>query len=508
MDRKGSANPRGSVLVKFLMMALPSFRSDSGVRPCLFRGIYPGPPGGVVPVPVWVRRGAAALLLASTGACGSLVATPQVVPDSPRPMPSPRVEGPAPEPSSRGVAWESEVLPRPPAAPVDPIVDSPWTMAEGMEEDVRFWLESFQTREAELMRAGLTRMGRYREMVQEELSVRRLPESLAYLPIVESWYIPTAISWVGAGGLWQFMAPTARGMGLEVNRLMDERRDPYLATPLALDFLAELHGRFGSWFLALAAYNGGPGRLQRVLRRHAPGAEGHDGLFLEVRRNLPRETRNFVPRFLAAALIARDPAAYGFGDVLSDDPLVFDVVEVPDATSLDVVARAAGVGQQEVEALNPQLLRGFTPAGVETRIKLPAGSGPTFRDAYSRIPPDERVTFLEHYVASGETLTHIARDHGVSVGDLQAANPRIQPRRMQIGQRVVVPKSPSAREALRSGGTTSSAGGGYRVYRVRSGDTLSAIASRNGVSVRDLLSWNDLTWSSVIHPGDEVRIYR
>ncbi len=391
---------------------------------------------------------------------------------------------------------------------MDPILESPWATAQGMEEDVLFWLESFQTREAGLMREGLTRMGRYRGMVEDELAARRLPPSLAFLPIVESWYIPTAISWVGAGGLWQFMAPTARGMGLQVTRLVDERRDPFLATPLALDFLESLHQQFGSWFLALAAYNGGPGRVQRLLRRHAPGAEGHDGLFLDVREDLPRETRNFVPRFLAAALIARDPEAYGFGDVTPESPLAFDVVKVPDATSLDVVAQAAGVDQREVEALNPQLLRGFTPAGVATSLKLPSGVGPEFQENFARIPPDERVTFLEHYVRSGETLTHIARDYSVSVADLQAANPRISPRRMQIGQRVVVPKSPSARQALRVGSSGSSDGGEVRVYRVRAGDTLSAIAYRNGVSVRDLLRWNDLTWEAVIRPGDEVKIYR
>jgi membrane-bound lytic murein transglycosylase D len=376
-----------------------------------------------------------------------------------------------------------------------------------MEEDVRFWLESFQTREAELLRESLVRMGRYQGMVEEELAARRLPQSLAYLPIVESWYNPVAVSWVGAVGLWQFMNPTARGMGLRVNRLIDERRDPYLATPRALDFLGSLHDQFGSWFLALAAYNGGPGRMDRVLRRRAPGVDGHDGLFLEVRRDLPRETRNFVPRFLAVAIIARNPAAYGFGDVFPEGPLVFDEVEVPDATSLDVVGRAAGVEQRSVELLNPQLLRGLTPAGVSTRIRVPRGAGPVFADAYPLIPPEERVTFVEHVVASGETLSHIAQDYDVTVDDLRAANPRIQPRRMQIGQRVVVPKAPSARQALQTGAGTSAEEAELLLYRVRAGDTLSAIAARHRVRVGDLLRWNDLDLEAVIRPGDEVKIY-
>lgn len=419
-----------------------------------------------------------------------------VVPDPSPPLPRPEMEP------------GSLALPRPEAAPVDPILDSPWATAPGMREDVLYWMESFQTREADLFRESLRKMGLYREMVSRELAARRLPPSLLYLPIVESWYNPRAVSWVGAGGLWQFMAPTARGLGLRVNRLVDERRDPFKSTPLALDFLAELHEDFGSWFLALAAYNGGPGRLGRVLRRQGGTEGGHDGLFLEVRSDLPRETRNFVPRFLAAAIIARDPARYGFGDVAMEPALSFDEVEVPDATSLDVVARAAGVGQDAVEALNPHLLRGLTPAGLRTRLRVPPGSGPTFTAAYARIPAEERVTFLEHRVASGETLTHIARAYGVTVDDLRAANPRIQPRRMQIGQRVVVPKAPSARMALRGGGTlTGLSGNGESIlYRVRSGDTLSAIAARHQVRVGDLLRWNGLTLESVIHPGDQVKI--
>lgn len=398
-----------------------------------------------------------ALLLSG---CGSLIGVNPPPEVAPAPAPGPRVEFPSPLPPSTPRGQESgEGLGISVSAPADPILESPWALAEEMEEEVQRWIESFQTRESGLFLETLVRMGKYREMVDQELRARRLPPSLAYLPIVESWYIPTAVSWVGAAGLWQFMPSTARGFGLRVNPLVDERRDPFRSTPMALDFLAQLRERFGSWFLALAAYNGGPGRMDRILRRRGFGEDGHDGLFLEVRSGLPRETRDFVPRFLAAARIARDPAAYGFEISPADPALTFDEVEVPDATTLDVVARAAGVDLAAIESLNPQLLRGLTPGGVATRIRVPLGIGARFAERYAQIPPEERVTFLEHVVAQGETLSHIARYYSVSVDDLRAANPRIQPRLLQIGQRVVVPKAPSVRDGSRGrGGSGGGAG--------------------------------------------------
>lgn len=457
----------------------------------------------------------------SLTACGSVVGSPSAPepvppptqparnhPSQNRPRPEPRRPISSPSPKTNGTIVGSTSIAEPISA--DPILGSPWATTAEMDARVQAWIESFQTREKSLFRTTLARMGRYRDMVEAELKAEGLPASLAFLPIVESWYNPRAVSRVGAAGLWQFMPPTARGMGMNVDRLIDERRDPYRSTPLALDYLANMRKQFDSWFLALAAYNGGPGRLDRILRRSGRRDEPHDGLFLEVLDQLPRETRDFVPRFLAAARIGMNPAAYGFEDVVVEAPWQFDEVVVPDATSLDVVARAGQVEQSVLEELNPQLLRGLTPAGVPTSLRVPEGVGTRFSEAYAQIPAEERVTFLEHSVSSGETFTHIARKYGVSVADLQATNPRIQPRRMQIGQRVVVPKAPSVRSRLRGSGSGSGVTGSVVerevVYTVQSGDTLSAIAARHRVGVADLLRWNSLSRSSVIHPGDQVRI--
>jgi len=235
------------------------------------------------------------------------------------------------------------------------------------------------------------------------------------------------------------MAPVARGFGMQVDAMVDERRDPVRATPAALRFLDELHRRFGSWFLALAAYNGGPSRVDALLRRHAPLSPPGDSLYLVIRPHLPRETREFIPKFLAAATLGSDPERHGVVTQELLAPLAYDVVTVPDATTLDVVATAAGVTEEEIRELNPQLLRGVTPRGRVTEIRVPAGRGDAFAAAYALVPPGERVTVTEHVVADGETLSEIAERYGIRTAELQAANPRVQPRRMRVGTRLVVP---------------------------------------------------------------------
>ncbi len=438
--------------------------------------------------------------------CGPFVG----VHSMPEPLPAPTApapEVPPPTPPTLEVPEVSVEVSVPEVAPVDPILDSPWASSPELEASVQRWVASFQTREASHMRVALARMGLYRDAVDQDLRRLGLPASLAFLPIVESWYNPVAANPSGATGLWQFMAPTARGLGLRVNRFTDERRDPFLSTTHALRYLSGLKEQFGSWFLALAAYNVGPGRVERILRGRVASGDGHDGLFQEILHALPRETREFVPRFLAAGRIGINPAAFGFGDVAPLEPQAYDTVEVPDAATLDVLARATGVERTTLEALNPQLLRGMTPAGTSTPLRVPRGMRDAFAEAYANIPPEERVSFVEHEVASGETLTHIARRYRVSVEELRAANPRIDPRRMQIGQLVVVPTvAPSpppaagpAREGTRVAESTP-------VYRVRSGDTLGGIALRHGVALDDLLLWNRLPRDAVIRPGDGVRV--
>ena len=397
------------------------------------------------------------------------------------------------------------------AAPHDPILASPWTGDRRIRERIDWWLEYWRTRAKDRFVRALIRMGRYEDFVDAEVAARGLPASLRYLPIIEASYHTPARSWAGAAGLWQFMPTTARWMGLTVNSLVDDRLDPYRATPMALDYLADLQERFRSWFLALAAYNAGPGRVERTIREHGGGDPRDDGLFLRIRDRLPPETRDFVPKYLAAVRIASDPESFSMTGFVKDPPWTFDDVVIEGAASIDVVAAAAGAAEERVRELNPQLVLGLTPAGTSTTVRLPRGFGKGFPERFAAIPPDRRVSFVEHTVASGETLSQIARNYRVSLDRLQSANPAVEPRRMRVGTRLVIPRAaggPAVRAESRE--TTRSdpppAGETKRVHIVRRGDSLWLIARLHDVKLERLLAYNGLSEDALLRPGDEIRI--
>lgn len=437
-------------------------------------------------------RSAGLALAVTLAGCGG--ASP---PPTPAPPPeAPRIEVVPPEIADHG----PDDIEAPPEPVRDAILHSPMARHPEIEARVAYWREIFSERDAEGFTVWLERMGAYAHIVDSTLVAEELPLSLRYLPIIESGYLPGAVSRASAVGLWQFMAPVARGFGMQVSPLLDERRDPLKATPAALEYLEALHARFDSWFLALAAYNGGPSRVQRLLREHAPLAPGGDSLFLVIAPHLPRETREFVPKLLAAGQVAENPHWYGVLAATGVEPYVFDEVEIPDATSFDVVAEAAGVEEARVRALNPHFVRGMTPRGQRTLLRLPPGTAERFYEAYAEIPPDRRVTVTEHVVAGGETLSGIAQQYGIRTAELQAANPNVTPRRMQIGQRLMVPLEPGARPVRGSGSAEPG------VHVVRPGESLWTIARRYRTSVDALRRLNGLAERAVLYPGDRLRI--
>jgi membrane-bound lytic murein transglycosylase D len=319
------------------------------------------------------------------------------------------------------------------------------------------------------------------------------------------------VSRAGATGLWQIMGPTATGLGLSVTAVVDDRRDPFAATLAALDYLEQLNAQFDSWILALAAYNAGPGRISGILNQYGAGTvQSEDERFILISSRLPAETRDFIPRFYAAATLAGNPEAHGFPPLVPRPP-AFDEVIVPDATSLDVVARAAGVPEEEILALNPHYLQGFTPLGEVRTVRVPQGRSFQFERNYALIPPSERLSFVEHVVASGETFSHIAARYGVSVAELTGVNSQVDPRRLQIGMRVVIPvggqrgntQASSGVVAVASNQGAQSRGG---VHVVSSGESFWTIARLYGISIQQLISANGRSSGDVIRAGEQLRI--
>lgn len=325
------------------------------------------------------------------------------------------------------------------AGRVDELLASPVLRDPGFRGEVAVWLDYWQTAARPWLPRVLEGMGAFEELVDSALLERGLPASLRYLPLIESGYSPTARSHASAVGMWQLMSVTAREQGIRVDAFVDERRSPFKSTTAATDYLSLLHRRFESWFLALAAYNGGPTRAQRIIREHGGLAQPSDSLFWALREHWPRETQDFIPKLVAAILVAQAPQAHGYDRPVPDPPFRYAVVEVPEATTFDVLARAAETDEAEIRRLNPELYRGLTPPGRAYELRVPVGRAEVFGDNYASIPARERMTVVEHDVRRGETLSHIAVRYGISIRDLEAANPDVRPRYLRVGARLIVP---------------------------------------------------------------------
>jgi membrane-bound lytic murein transglycosylase D len=272
----------------------------------------------------------------------------------------------------------------------------------------------------------LKRSGRYEGMIRSKLRAAGMPEDLVYLSMIESGFNPNARSRVNAVGLWQFMAPTARGYGLRVDEYIDERRDPEKSTDAALRYLRDLHDQLGSWYLAAAAYNGGDGRVSRALAAETGRRKGDsDEDFWRIRHRLPRETREYVPLMVAAALVGKEPGKYGLGDVERWMPLRADTVAVPGGTELETVASAAGVSERDVTRLNPHLVRKMTPPGKKTfSVRIPEGHSDAFAGAF----PALHAQAVARAEAERVRLAAIER---VRAAERRAAERRAEARRVE-----------------------------------------------------------------------------
>ncbi len=374
---------------------------------------------------------------------------------------------------------------------------------------VKYYVDFFLEPSRARFNIWLGRLARYDGMIRNVLRRYDLPEDLVYLALIESGYSNTAVSRANAIGMWQFIRSTGLQYGLRIDGWVDERRDPFKATDAAARHLSDLQKEFDFWYLAAAAYNGGATRVSRGLKRLNEDAVSDSTFFvLADKRWIRRETRDYVPKLIAATMVAKDPARYGFDSIPALEPLVFDEITVSDQTGMDVIASLADTTIRAIRELNPQYYRGATPPGEQVTVRVPRGSGNRVAQEYAQLPPSERVNFLQHKVRRGETMGEIAERYGVGLSALRVANPRVRPRRMRIGQRLVIPMSRAARSG-RARPVARAAVPPSGRHTVRWGDTLWIVAQRYGVTLAELRRWNDMSpGASDIKVGQRLRVRR
>ncbi len=360
-----------------------------------------------------------------------------------------------------------------------------------VNDEVLSFLNFFQTpRGKAIVETGLRRRGRYQEMIARVLREEGIPQDLIYLAQAESAFQPLALSRAGARGIWQFVAWRGNEYGLKHSWWVDERQDPEKATRAAAQHLRDLYGLFGDWYLAMAAYNCGPGNVQKGIER-----TGYADFWELYRRNvLPRETKNYVPIILALTLIAKDAAHYGI-HVDRDDPVPTDVVKPGRAIDLRLVAETIDVDVETLHQLNPSLLRLATPDDPSFELHLPAGTAEKFSAGIADIPPEKWVSWRRHKVAPGDTLTSIAKKYRVTPAAIASANSLEKGAELNAGDKLIIPATQPVTEKSK-----------LVQYRVRKGDTLGGIADRYSVSPEDVRKWNHLKAAKVSR-GMVLRIY-
>lgn len=366
-----------------------------------------------------------------------------------------------------------------------------------VNEEVEREIASFQGRERQFFLESYRRSGLWRPMILEELRSAGLPEQLSWLPLVESGFKVRALSRARALGLWQFISSTGTRYGLDRDNWVDERMDPVKATRAAIGYLSDLHALFGDWLTALAAYNCGEGNVLRQIRNQQVS---YFDQFWDIYGRLPRETRRYVPRFLATLAILEDPAAYGF-DLPEPLPRArVEVAEVSRPIELAALDRALDLQSGTLAALNPELRWGATPKEPYS-LRVPEGRAGTVSSQVAQVPefiPREARTVV-HRVRRGETLSQIASRYGTSVRALMQNNRLRSANRIYPGQRLQVSSGGGGASSSR----VASRGG---TYTVRRGDTLGGVARRHGVSLGRLLAVNNLSTRSTIYPGQRLTI--
>lgn len=358
----------------------------------------------------------------------------------------------------------------------------------------------FQTKGKKQFQIYLDRRAVYGDMIQDILKQYSLPEELIYLAMIESGLNPKAHSRANASGMWQFIYGTGIRYNLNRNWYVDERRDPRKATHAASQYLTDLYKQFDNWYLALAAYNAGSGRITRAKRLHQTSD------FWQL-HSLPRETRNYVPLFLATTIIGRDPVKYGFKSP-QNDPWKYDVVEIEKSADLSILAQSAGISLSTLRKYNPELRQSATPT-KSYNLRLPIGKKDLFEKKYAALPESKRFApqYITHRVRSGENLGSISRKYRVSIHNIAAVNKIRNRHKIKVGQVLTIPVRGGTKVSYSSASSTQPSGAKKEVYTVKKGDTLGQIADNYRVQARQIRSWNGIKYGQYIFPGQKIILW-
>ena len=363
-----------------------------------------------------------------------------------------------------------------------------------MTDQVAGYINYFSNRGRGTVEGALARSGRYEDMIRRILREEGVPQELIYLAQAESGFHPLAVSRAGARGMWQFMGSRAKGYGLERSWWVDDRQDPEKATRAAAHHLKDLYNQFGDWYLAMAAYNSGPGRVQSAVKR-----TGYADFWELYRRNvLPKETRNYVPIIVAVTIMAKNPAQYGLDSVVKEKPVPYDTVKINYPIDLRLAAECVDATAEDLLDLNPSLLRLTTPKfsdnDGEFDLHLPAGTAGKFQIAVASIPADKRVWWRYHKVQGGETLASIARTYHTTPRAIAEANDLESGANSEAllpEARLIIPIAPGKQI------DTSTYAHATTHYKIRKGDTVESVSENFGVSARMLRVWNHLKGNSL-----------
>jgi membrane-bound lytic murein transglycosylase D len=378
-----------------------------------------------------------------------------------------------------------------------------------VNRQVQYYLDFFTGKHRKNFAIWLARSGRYIPMIHEKLRAAGLPEDLVYLAMIESGYNERAYSRARAVGVWQFIKPTGKHYGLTINSYVDERRNPVKSTQAAVSYLSDLYSEFDSWYLAVAAYNAGEGKIRRAIKKY----KTTDFWEIAQGRYLKLETKRYVPKLIAAIIIAREPEKYGFDKIAYASPLAYDEVEVPRWTSIKAVAMACDMEPKELKKYNNELRKEFTPPDRASYLfKVPPGKKAEVEEKLPRVQAIVSTGFKTHKVRKGETLNAICKKYGLTKTVVLKSN-NLGSAGLKAGQRLRIPYQTTTYEVLPEGSVArgylaaESAGGNFVLHKIRQGETVSELARLYSVPVHLIAAWNDLNDISRIRAGQQLVFY-